>query len=639
MKLTKYLVGIMAAGLMASCSSDDVVEPVPAPVAEGGDGYISLSLNLPTTPASRANDVFDDGLPREYNVKDAAILLFMGESESAATLESSYEIYNGSDKLWNVEAPDVDNDNITTSYKKIMKIEVPGNLKTSNLYVLVVVNSDGVVKANNGVGVLVNGAAFSGTFADLLKVTSKAELIKNEGSPENQTIFMTNAPLATVAGTNASPAAAEICTLVNMTAKVYATEAEAKAADAVGIYVERALAKATIVNSASTIDVEGWEGVVESQDEYGKITANGDKPVVKHVRWTLSNVEDESFIVRNFDSTWLPYQVTDAAAGQYRFVGNARVGYTSIQPYQDLFRTYFCKDPNYGQDKTYEPLMSAYNSATNLYDVEAMPWSETGTENPQYCRENTFDVAHQNYKNTTRAILEVTVDAGIGVNEEDGTYKDFYLINGRQTMVYSEETAKSFVKKYVVENSDVIDAVERAVKNNALDGKYNVADYVVINYAKERDEKGILKVVGVEFTTLVGGDQSTMPKFLDGQEAELVKNVNSYYVLEQYKKGICYYDARIKHFGDDLSPAPVLEGTVLDTEAAYKGNADRYLGRFGMVRNNWYEINVSSYKRFGSPVVPDANVETSDDNNVDEQWLSFTVNILSWAKRVQNFEF
>ena len=58
-----------------------------------------------------------------------------------------------------------------------------------------------------------------------------------------------------------------------------------------------------------------------------------------------------------------------------------------------------------------------------------------------------------------------------------------------------------------------------------------------------------------------------------------------------------------------------------------------------MVRNNWYEINVNSIKQLGVPVVGQLDLtgdDTPDDNQEVEKWLSFKINILSWAKRVQN---
>ena len=73
---------------------------------------------------------------------------------------------------------------------------------------------------------------------------------------------------------------------------------------------------------------------------------------------------------------------------------------------------------------------------------------------------------------------------------------------------------------------------------------------------------------------------------------------------------------------------------------AYGNNENDYLGRYGMVRNNWYDVTITSVRNLGSPVVPDvegSRGDTSDDNK--EIYLAFKVNVLSWAKRTQNVEF
>ena len=119
----------------------------------------------------------------------------------------------------------------------------------------------------------------------------------------------------------------------------------------------------------------------------------------------------------------------------------------------------------------------------------------------------------------------------------------------------------------------------------------------------------------------------------------LVANINATFKVYQYKGGVAYYDIRFKHFGDDYCPCTAPAQTTTSTTIAYGGDAQKYLGRWGMVRNNWYEINVRSIKQLGKPVIGNLYVEnddTPDDNNEVEKWISFRINILSWAKRVQN---
>ncbi len=64
-----------------------------------------------------------------------------------------------------------------------------------------------------------------------------------------------------------------------------------------------------------------------------------------------------------------------------------------------------------------------------------------------------------------------------------------------------------------------------------------------------------------------------------------------------------------------------------------------WLGRYGMVRNNWYDLNVTGFNKLGKPSIGGLEVDSDStpDDNV-EQWIAFKVNILSWAKRVQNVD-
>ncbi|MBR2035692.1 MAG: Mfa1 fimbrilin C-terminal domain-containing protein, partial [Prevotella sp.] len=97
---------------------------------------------------------------------------------------------------------------------------------------------------------------------------------------------------------------------------------------------------------------------------------------------------------------------------------------------------------------------------------------------------------------------------------------------------------------------------------------------------------------------------------------------------------ICYYEARIKHFGDTSTPWSKGE-TVND-------GAQKHEGRYGVVRNNWYELNVTGISAIGSAEIPtdEPTDPTNPDNPDDEQdqYIAFQINILSWAKRTQDVE-
>ena len=103
----------------------------------------------------------------------------------------------------------------------------------------------------------------------------------------------------------------------------------------------------------------------------------------------------------------------------------------------------------------------------------------------------------------------------------------------------------------------------------------------------------------------------------------------------------------IKHFGDLLTPwnkdeyqtgyAPI---SSTKTSEIYPNGSDKrsdanYLGRYGVVRNNWYELKINNVKRPGKSAI-NTPKGTPDDNL--ESYISVSINILSWAKRSQDVD-
>lgn len=119
------LFSVALAGLMlGSCSSSDDLNGGSNNTGsnQSGDGYVSLSLNLPTRSGSMSraeNDKFDDGLVDEYAVKNGTLLLFEGANEKDATFAGAYELKNLSMNLVGTTT-----DNITTTTKITQKLIV-----------------------------------------------------------------------------------------------------------------------------------------------------------------------------------------------------------------------------------------------------------------------------------------------------------------------------------------------------------------------------------------------------------------------------------------------------------------------------------------------------------------------------------
>ena len=411
---------------------------------------------------------------------------------------------------------------------------------------------------------------------------------------------MANAPLSKGTGGTAK-SDGPVTTLVNLSSKVYPSESQAEAAPAAHIYIERGVAKVTFINpkkDASFTTDAFSNGVGVATVTY---TMDG---------WNLDITNKKSYLVRHVDPTWNAYQTNIPAVSPvpvtvtnpFRFVGHTEV-------HDGLFRTYWAEDPNYSSTPT-----GAFNKVTGVADID----KSFGTDKPLYCLENTFDVANQNQDATTRAIVRVKVKI-------NGTEGDFYTVNGGKTTLYSQENLDNLVKNAIITNSDV-KAANGGTAPNAAD--------ITLRYSAAPDANGEVKVEDIDLT-LTGG--AALSADAVKYNAILTAVNNTVKNITKYAGGYVYYPVRIKHFGDELTPWAQAYDANITTGKIYPTTDKeiRYLGRYGVVRNNWYELEVSKIKGIGYAVIPPSKGIPDD---VLDQYISVKINILSWARRSQSEE-
>ena len=106
---------------------------------------------------------------------------------------------------------------------------------------------------------------------------------------------------------------------------------------------------------------------------------------------------------------------------------------------------------------------------------------------------------------------------------------------------------------------------------------------------------------------------------------------------------MAYYAVRIKHFGDTegtpwnvAGQGVTAGGNSLIYPNPSTGNNDGwFLGRYGVVRNNWYDISVKKIQTLGDATIP---AFTTDPDDVLENYISVSINVLSWSKHTQDAE-
>lgn len=601
-----YLPLALAATLaLGACSSDNVVDNGGSkPIGLSKGGFVKMSLNLPTDNNRGSRATLDDGLANEYGIKNAYLVLFEGaeNDEDAATFKGAYELSNSDFEM-------VGNNHVTLT-KRIAFANDTKPAEGNKLYALVVLNNNGLFTVD-----ATHTLTFATTNVNATDYASRANFINfskaiastnSDGETPfasdvaNNGIFMTNAPLCTKPGGGTAPTGAKIKTLADVTDNIYTTEAEAKSKPAAQIYVERAVAKVTV--QSKTDALEANKANAASKISY------------QLYNWVVDNTNKKSYIVRQYNKDWNSIHSDKVTTGdyQYRFVWGSEVNPNATEG-NKLYRTSFAQDPEYDT-----PAANAANYNQMASNAKMTLSTDFGDEHPQYCNENTFKVTAQNQDQTTRVVLGVKMSAP-GTTTYDA---DLYTVNGNKEVVYTKATLAERLKNILLKESNV----KKWTDNHKIEPSFD------ITFSTTTAGATTIATATFKGKTAAGATEETYstPYTTDFNKAlpHIIR----------YKDGVAYYAVRIKHFGDTDTPWNVTgQGiTAGDNSKIYNtSNSDNenwFLGRYGVVRNNWYDISVNKIQTLGDATIP---AFTNDPDDVLENYISVSINVLSWSKHTQ----
>lgn len=628
MKKLFFLGALFAVGLsFTACSDKDVADDSTSLGKDlGGEHYIALTINLPQDPASytRAaptdnNGSVDltDGLADEYAVSNATLLIFNAEEtqfKAAYSLSNAFSTVNTSNHVTEAST--------SKCIQHVASSIVAGDKA------LVILNHNGLINvsgsdlylwdqtADEGAGAF-SSSKFTGSFSELATALTVAKTTGLDcGKMDDNGYFMANAVLADKQGSTAvEPTGATTKVLVTIS-NVYKTEAEAEAANADQIYVERGMAKVTLAGAAGTYSSTQVGGADLSY------TIDG---------WTLDNTNPVSYLVRS-TANWNNYRYlkSQQTGNVYRTIGNTMVTYPTTPDY--MFRSYFSESANYNHGTALNRI-SATPTWGALYTAE----TSRATQNPQYCFENTFDVANQTVNNTT--LVQIKVHAGDGST-------DYYTVNGNKTTIYTKSGLDGLIQtaawNYLLANGGINTAAAAAASvtlsstDLTITGSGSGTSYSVT---------GIAATTNTTYYTTSSITDAAIISTIMGELGAIVR----------YENGVSYYSMRIKHFGDALTPWGTWEATQSltapenytssdDTQPKkiakiYPDNsgnqANNYLGRYGVLRNNWYHLNITGIRYIGDPTPHTGSWDPIPDDEF-ENFISCQINVLSWAKRTQS---
>lgn len=385
-------------------------------------------------------------------------------------------------------------------------------------------------------------------------------------------IFMANAPMYS--------ATSEPTTLVKIK-NVCASPEEAQAKAATVVYVERGLAKVTMKDFTTggySIDAGTYEG--------------GN---VKIENWQLDVTNKSTFPVHQtgtLKSSWAEIWNTP------RFYDQTSTAFK---------RVYWGVDPNYN-NSDYQTLANC-QTAFNMIKNDGVTGT-AGEANPQYCLENTFDLDNMKQGQTTRVVFKAVFTPKDFTSE----YKTFYKI-GNNTTIWSQENLEKQIKTVALTAMGITDDAEQ--------DKYGV------DLTKGTNISGKAGQHLIEPENITYSGEASSSKVTD----DIVNKINDKLGLSNaagistYLNGEAYYIARIKHFN---------ELTSWTAGTPYGSDNAAFLGRYGVLRNNWYELSVNSVSGLGYPDVPEVKPTVPDDEN--DQYINVSVKILDWAKRSQSID-
>lgn len=546
---------------------------------------------MPTTSGTRAaNDKFDGGTASEYAVNDATLLIF----KKAGTSENEFE-YVETASLGNLEPwkkDNTDDNGITTEATITAKLEKATVGTNGDYYALVILNNKDKNDAEKVT--LPTGTTTYGEW-NVAAHATETKLVDN-----TKGFYMANAP-------EFKAADQEPTTLVPIKG-IYRTKEEAHSQPGTTVHVERGLAKVT-VGSNSTSDYFSTDGAAVAENKYKN-------DVVQITNWALDVTNKSSFPVHV--TAGLKGGVTSAGIPAYADIWKNEAATTSTDPATFRFvsqlsatgafkRVYWGIDPNYSMD-----LSDLTKCKTQFTLAEAdgtgVTWNDgSGSDNPLYCMENTFDINNMLQGQTTRVLLKATYTPNALASATD---KTFFMI-GNSSDIWTTETLKAQIAGKAKDALGMTTDPTVELKGDLLKGGTHFLTTENVSIKDGETEK-------VNTTGLV--DKLNNKLGLDKTNGVGIKT---------YEKGESYYIARIKHFGDDLTPWTAGNDT-------YGSNNLKWLGRYGVLRNNWYDLTINKISGPGYPDVPEVKPETPDDE--DTKYINVSVKILDWAKRSQSVD-
>ncbi len=596
MTIRSLLLAASVAALLAGCAKEDDSPQEGAggttTVPAGATGTMNVSLKYAIE--TRADQEYDDGEESESRAQDLTIYFF---DDNKNYLGSSYV----SDLSQEDDSKDY---NVTST----ITVDVPTNIvqtlyessdKEATMYVVAVLNK--------------------GTFTPQIKagenynVFNAACQIALADAAKTDNFMMTSSNyLKDISGTQQTEMALTPITNKNVGLK---SDDQTTSSDPVTIAVERVVAKVT-VQDTETRPTDGATWTI--------------------LGWGLNVTNKTFYPVKNFGGD----QFLDLLASKYK---NWQPN-TSNKPWNNPtdMRSHWAVDPNYAAGQA-----TITDMPNDFNEFSFSDPSSAEVKGALYCFENTTVETMQQRNATTSAVIVAQFypkdfkeadKAGSWIKWNDAAYSkendyatfvekvvedvdgDNQVITKYYKLDTNGTTTGNDGKKYSpLSEEDFICTYTTEGKEKITFGKKNTT----IGY-KDAELQVALKDSEIKLYTITD-DQASEDTSAPAKIDEAIKKALTDNPPTVYYNGYCYYVVPIRHFA---------KSEVADyTGGEYQPN---HLGRYGIVRNNYYQITINDITQPGEPIT-DPTVEPSTDKDDETNyWINVSIKVLSWKIRTQD---
>ena len=564
---------MLACTALVGCTNDDDIDNVVPENNEKNLYAIKINLNFPKKldQSSRALAGFADGTPAEHNVKNCIVRFYDATKK-----------YLGSTTMTEEDFEDVGTttDNITKAG------EVTFRSVSKPAYVVAIVNDRTATESlgnieQNTIDDLKNMVVYDEANALGSSTNSLIYPLSSTANVENSNFLMTNSTYK-----EGNEIVQEVRlpekSVVEITASMEDEDAFAQITNPAVIYVERVVAKVNlnmnlVAANNKEVTVEGKTGVYQL-----KYTTTGEEegdwaPYAIHVLgWGLNATNKSFYPLKRIQSNW-------------------------VASWYGTGRSFWANDKNHGTPGTYLTTnlleTPGFNYVSTNYDLNYRKLDQiNGAINtPEYCYENTVG-ANPTDNSVTHAVIKVR---------------------------YMEQNANG-AWDYVPENEYVY-RINQVIWNET-NFKKHIASYLIDKYIykvgdTQLDQDGLAEMlefsvdaVTAEVNTITMDETVSVFEKNGTTEVNVTnwKPVANPGTIVAYKDGFCYYTIPIKHFE-----------VVKNAE-----------GHYGVVRNHWYELTVTSIAGFGEPGT--GNPIIPEEEQLKDWAVKCNINILAWSKVTQD---